>query len=294
MRRTFRTTAAVCAVLVVAACGTGSGPAGPDTSATGSSGGTTRTAPTTPPTTPPDAGPTTAATTATPGASAQLARFFRVVVAADARVRAVARRVNQDIGTDVIDPSAAADRAVTRLDVTDVARAVPAGTPAELQRSALGLYANLVSRRSSLVRFTEYSGNGPLPRTSEEARDILGCLRNGATPAANFAADLAAARRLAARTPAFVVRAPSSRAAADVAIRAAYVDIANGGCDTCGGYAPRPGPSLRVVWGEVPGWDDVTFDGRVGPASTIDELGGIAFTARYRQGTGWRVELNAC
>ncbi len=281
----------VAAVLAVSGCGQGtsggqpggsstSGTAGPSTSAT--------TAPRTP--TSESSSPSTSSTTrATRSALTQFTPFLRTASAIDAEIRAAAVKVNAGFHGDVIVIPESAARAVRALDPERLARVIPAGAPEQLERAALEIYANLVSRTDALG--VGYSDTGPISRTSQEGQEMLADLSNGSTPARNFPTDLAAVRTLAARTPAFAPAAPSSRTAANVFVRARYIDEYNGGCDTHGGWVPRPMPLVEVRWGRT-GGVTAPWDGVVGVRQVEDW--GIWFDATYLGGHVWSVELNAC
>ena len=97
-------------------------------------------------------------------------------------------------------------------------------------------------------------------------------------------ADLAAARAAAAAAPPVVVAASDSRAAAELALRIYWTDLANGCAAGGGGYlATKP---IVVVWksepqvGGGPPWDGRADD--------------LPFRATYAAPTGWKIELNAC
>lgn len=288
--------AAVAAAALVVGCGRGDGgptptaPGGvPTTTATsttgpdGSSSATGTSSDRPPGTVPP---PRTSSQAASGSALAQLAPFLDAVARADDDLRATAVLVNRGVRSDTVVLAPATVAAVRDLDTGGVARQIPAGAPTPILRSALGLEAGLSSRERAFVRVLEYADRSPLDRTSVEARDLLRCLANGAAPALAFPGDVAALRRLAAATPAFAVRPASSRAAADVAIRAAYARGHNEGCGECGGYAPRPMPLVPLRWtASTSSESGRSWDGTVG---------GIPFRARYTAKAGWSVELNAC
>jgi hypothetical protein len=93
-----------------------------------------------------------------------------------------------------------------------------------------------------------------------------------------FDDDLAAARSRAASLPPLSPAAPDSHAAAELAVRLAYINLANSGCDSGGGsLATEP---IAVDWKA-----DGEWDGRVAE---------IPFKATYAAGSGWKVDLNAC
>jgi hypothetical protein len=77
--------------------------------------------------------------------------------------------------------------------------------------------------------------------------------------------------------------APTSRAAAEVAVFVALVDKANGCSEECGGTVLRRLPTVR--------WDSDP-SGKSKASGTIG--GTVGFKATYDQSQGWMVELQAC
>jgi hypothetical protein len=167
-----------------------------------------------------------------------------------------------------------------------VARQIPAGLDRELLRRVLLVYSDLSSRRMAMSPIT-HAGQGVvvLPRsgptlTSPSAWEILDALGNGHAAAARFESDYAALRGLAAITPPFARQGDRSRAAAEVDVRVAYVDLANGGCAGTGGEVFTRLQPLQWRSGGGDRW-----------TGTIN---GVAFQAVYRYGGWWRVSLDAC
>lgn len=230
--------------------------------------------------------PTATSPPAQPRASAagQLAGFFAAAGQADARLKHATALVNGGIGTTSMHFSPAALAAVNALDTTPVAHAIPAGLSAELLRRVLLAYSDLESRTMSLKRIPESTNAAsPLPMSGQEGGYIYGCLRNGAPAAARFGADLASARALAQATQPVTVARPDSRAAADLALRIAFINGSNSGCMTCGGAVFTT--LTPVIWhpAYVPG---------VGHSDGT--IGGVGFVARYHVAQGWQVKLWAC
>ena len=120
-----------------------------------------------------------------------------------------------------------------------------------------------------------------VPVSDERASYTLDCLKNGTTPARSFAADLAAAREAAALAPPVPATDPSSRAAADLAVRLQYVDLANMGCMNCGGGRFT---TLTVTWHPVD----------VGGQLWDGDVDTIPFAAHYTAGSGWTAQIDAC
>jgi len=74
---------------------------------------------------------------------------------------------------------------------------------------------------------------------------------------------------------------PSSRAAADLAVRLQYVKLANSGCMSCGGARFT---TLTVTWYPV----------NVGGAYGDGDVDTIPFSAQYTPASGWTAQINAC
>ena len=285
-KRRLTVAAATTAVLVAGLAGCGSTIA-PGTGRTATPPAPATASPTTSPapaTTSP--APAVSSPAAPPRASAaeQLTGFFAAARLADARLRHAAVLVNGGIGTTSMRFSPAALAAVNALDMAPVAHAIPAGLPAELLRRVLLAYSDLESRTMSLVRVSESAYYpGPLPMSGQEGSYIYGCLRNGAPAAARFGGDLASARALAEVTQPMMLAQPDSRAAAELALRIAFIDGANSGCMSCGGAVFTT--LTPVIWhpAYVPG-----------AGRSDGTIGGVRFTARYHAARGWQVEIWAC
>ena len=219
--------------------------------------------------------PTAPASTAADG----LRRFFASAAAADRRLHAVAMLINGGIGSAGVGFPPATVAAVKAAQPVASAAAIPAGLRPRLLRAVMLVQSDLASRWYAFGPVTEGLRGPP----AYERDRVLDCLANGAPAAARFAADLAAARSLAASLPPIQAAAPGSRAAAEVAIRLEFIAKADGGCDSCGGYLATSPP--QIVWRHIPNAYGAPFDGTAG---------GIPFRASYRAGTGWSVFLNAC
>jgi len=147
------------------------------------------------------------------------------------------------------------------------------------------VYSDLVSRRDALNRIGEYAGESPLPRTAAHATELLGCLGNGASAAANFDTDLARLRSAAQGAAPAAATPVTDRAAAEVAIRTTLVDGANGGCASCGGQVDRSATLWPITWRKTELTPGDVWDGAIGT---------LLFRARYTATSGWSVQLNAC
>jgi hypothetical protein len=213
----------------------------------------------------------------------QLAGFFAAAWAADGQLRHAAVLVNQGIGKKSLDFSPAAIAAVKALDTSAAARAIPAGLPPELLRRTLVVYSDLVSRHLALARIAEFSSEYPMPRSAFDGKYLVRCMGNGATPAARFGADLAAARALAGATPAVTPPAPDSRAAAELALRIAQINLRNSGCMECGGYVFTT--LSPIVW-------QPKDEPEVGHSDGY--INGIRFRVDYHPGQGWSAVIWAC
>ena len=107
--------------------------------------------------------------------------------------------------------------------------------------------------------------------------------RNGATPAARFGGDLAAARALAGETPPVTPPAPDSRPAAELALRIYQIEQRNSGCMECGGYVFTT--LSPIVW--QPENEPI-----IGHSDGY--INGIRFRVDYHTGQGWSVTIWAC
>jgi len=225
------------------------------------------------------AGSGTTDTTAGPSAADDLAPFFAASVEVDQKLQVAADAVNARIGADTVSFDQATRDAIAASSPDAVAATIPAGMGPELEQAVLLVYSDLVSRFQSLndrLCVTEE----PYPRSELDPR----CFAAGHVAAGRFDADLAAARAAAAAAPPVVVAASDSRAAAELALRIYWTDLANGCAAGGGGYlATKP---IVVVWksepqvGGGPPWDGRADD--------------LPFRATYAAPTGWKIELNAC
>jgi hypothetical protein len=220
-----------------------------------------------------------ATTVARPTAARALHRFFAAAVRVDRRLHAAAILINGGVGsTSVHFPQATID-AIEAADPAASAATIPAGMRPDLLRAVVLVQSDLASRWYAFQPIREGLYGPP----AYERGRVLACLANGAPAARRFRADLATARTLARSLPPVAVAPRDSRAAAEVAIRLAFIDKADGGCDSCGGYLATDPP--QIVWRHIANAFGRPWDGTVGR---------ILFRAGYRAGTGWAVVLNAC
>jgi len=236
------------------------------------------------PATPPATGPPSSPTAS---ASSQLAAYLAAAGNADMQIKHASAQVNQQIGESTIHFTAAERAAVKELPGYTAAagKAIPAGLPPELLRRVMLSYSDLESRAAAF-RFLPYyrPAGGSLPVASADGRAILQDLKHGAPAAARFASDLAAVRDLASTTPPAAPLAANSHATAEVAIRVAFVNKANLGCGSSGGWLATTLPPVT--------WQSGTFPGT--SHHTDGSIGATPFTATYQAGGGWNVTIWTC
>jgi hypothetical protein len=225
--------------------------------------------------------PSNAPTTTAPRRTAadDLARFFAQAAGIDQKLHAAALLINGGIGMTSVQFNQATVDAVAAADPAPSAAAIPAGMTPDLLRAVILVQSDLASRWYAFDPVLR----GPEGPPAQERTRVLTCLANGARAAGRFDADLAAARALAAVSAPVRIARPASHAAAEVAIRLAFVDEANAGCDSCGGSVAAEPPA--IVWRQIANPYSGHWDGTAGR---------IPFRASYRPGRGWKVELNAC
>ncbi|HET9656605.1 MAG TPA: hypothetical protein VFP72_14705 [Kineosporiaceae bacterium] len=216
-------------------------------------------------------------------AADQLAGFFAAATRADGQLRRAAAEINRGIGPTTIRFDQRTVAAVRAIDLDAVVRAMPGGLPPALQRSLLQVYADLASRTAAMHDIELYAGQ-PLPRNGEGARTLFACLGNGSAPAGLFGSDLAAARRLAARTGPVSLARASSRSSAEIAIRTWLIHDRNYAGGGCGGYIPRPIVLEPITWKRIVLTGAGVWDGTIGE---------LPFRAQYTGQHGWRVVFAA-
>jgi hypothetical protein len=229
---------------------------------------------------------TTESTTTTTGPSAanDLAAYFAAASAVDANLKAAAAAANGAIGTNQITVSPTTIDTINAANPSAAATKIPPGLPLDvLQRVILvqsDLYSRFYAFRGFVMAVAQPGQTEVVPVSDERATYTLDCLKNGSTPARSFATDLAAAQA-AAQVPPVPATDPSSRTAADLAVRLQYVELANSGCMNCGGARFT---TLKVTWYPV----NVGGEYGDGDADTIP------FSAHYVPGSGWTVQIDAC
>jgi hypothetical protein len=224
------------------------------------------------PSTSPSASPSTPA-----NALPDLAPFLAKARLVDELLATAAGRINAGVGADRVTFDARTVAAVRAADPSPVLDAIPPGAGPALLRSVLTVYSGLVSRHKAMASVRV----GTFDRASADAREILRCLGNGHAAAARFPADLRAVETVVTRTPPLRPVARTSRAAAELAVRAADIRLRNSGCGECGGYVAT---SLATV----------RWDGAGSVTRYTGTVTGIPFVATYDRVRGWVAGLNAC
>jgi hypothetical protein len=215
-------------------------------------------------------------------AAEQLSGFFAEAERMHTQLRHAAALVNEGFRSDTVRLDRATLDAVRDVRPETLAQRIPGGLDRDRMRAVLLVYSELVSRRAAMNRVVEYASESPLARDSDQVRDLLACLAHGSAAAADFGADLAAAKAVASHGPPVTAR-PNSRDAAEVAVRAGYIRLANNGCGDCGGRVLRDLTPLTWSTGAPKGAEP--FEGTVV---------GIRFRAWYRSAQGWAVDFRAC
>ena len=224
--------------------------------------------------------------TSGPSEAGRLAAFFAAAARLDSRLHHAAALINGGVGATGISVRPATLAAVRGLTPAPVARAIPAGLPRPMLRSALLVYSDLESRVDSL-RFLALAGSPTVvPRGGATGRTLLRCLANGAPAAARYDGDVAALRARAQAAPSLASAPPQSRAAGELALRIRVIQLANLGCGSCGGRVFTT--LLPITWHPKK---------EIAPGSgsySNGTIGGISFLAAYRPGHGWSVLIYAC
>jgi len=228
----------------------------------------------------PESGAESDAPTEPRSGGAALAPFFAAVVQTDQNLKAAAEVVNGAIRDGTITIDRATIEAIDRGSPFAVAATIPTGLDPTVERAVLLVYSDVVSRYGAM-RGGDCVEVGTRPLADLNAD----CFVRGHEPSNRMPGDVAAARAAAADAPGTVTLDPAARESAELPLRIEYINKANMGCGTMGGYLATE--AIPVVWvTEDSGSPDVPpTDGRVG---------GIAFTARYDADSGWAVDLRAC
>jgi len=216
-----------------------------------------------------------------------MAGFVAAARVQDAKLRAAAVLINGGISTTTVTISTATANAVKAVDVDAVAAKIPAGLSNDLLTATIVVYSELVSRTDAMGLFRVpdvYDRQHVDPQVAPNAQQLLDCLGHGTPAARAFPGDLRSLGRLAATLPPVKIAAPSSRAAAEVAVQVASVDLVNGCADECGGTVVRRLPTVR--------WDGDPS----GKSTATGTLGGDLgdFDAKYQPPHGWIINLHVC
>jgi hypothetical protein len=209
-----------------------------------------------------------------------LAPFFAAVAETDQNLKAAADAVNAGIGNDTVTFDQATIDAIDRGSPSAVASTIPTGLDPTVEQAVLLVYSDLVSRYGAM-----HGGDCVQVGTRPLADLNVDCFVRGHEAASRTPGDVDAVHVAAAAAPATVTPDPGSRESAEVPLRMEYINGANMGCGTMGGYlATQPIP---VEW--------VTEDSGAPEVPPTDgRVGGVGFTASYDAGSGWTVDLRAC
>lgn len=230
----------------------------------------------------PESGPdvaTTLPSPATGSAAPALIPFFAAVSDIDARLQTAAAAVNASIGEQEITVDRSTVDLVESAAPWPAADAIPAGLDPATEQAVLLVYSDLVSRYGSL------NGDDCL-QVGTVPREAIGpdCFLRGHDAKVRLPDDVDAAQA-AAEASDITPADPGSAAAAEVQLRLMYINKANLGCGTTGGF--RATEPLPVVWVSEPSGDPSL-------PPTDGTVGGIRFRAEYDPSTGWTVDLLAC
>lgn len=297
-----RLSGAVMAMAVVTACasspvpGTATMTPSASTSSTAPSTSVPSTSPPTPaPTSEPPTSPRTSAQPSatveeprtgseTPGLEAgtaadALVPFFAAVDEIDGRLGVAAAAINAEMNDERVTFDQQTIDTVDAAAPWPAAHAIPAGLDPATEQAVLLVYSDLASRFGSL-RGGDCLQVGTVPRSSLNPE----CFARGHIAKVRLAGDVHAARAAAASSV-FVAASPDSSAAAEVLLRVEYINKANMGCGTMGGYiATEPIP---VDWSSEPSGDPTL-------PPTDGTVNGVRFHAGYADPAGWTIELLAC
>ena len=220
-----------------------------------------------------------AAPPATGSAAEALAPFFTAVTDIDARLQTAAAAVNAGIGDEQVTVDQATVDLVDAAAPWPAAEAVPAGLDPATEQAVLLVYSDLVSRWGAL-RGGDCLQVGTVPRNSLNAD----CFVRGHEAKVRMPGDVEAARAAAASSV-IGTPDPGSPEAAEVLLRIEYINKANLGCGTMGGYiATDP---VLVEWAGEPSGDPTL-------PPTDGKVNGVRFRAAFDETAGWSIELLAC
>lgn len=229
-------------------------------------------------------------------AAKAMAAFVAAARTQDTMLREAARLINGGISARTVSVTSQTAKAVKAVDLQSVAKTIPAGLSDDLLTGTMLVYSELVSRSDAMSHFrfpATYDRQHVDPLAIPNADQMLACLSHGAPAAHAFATDLQALEQLARTRPPVDVAAPTSRAAAEVAVYLALVNKANGCSDECGGTLLPRLPAVR--WDADPSGKNKA-SGALGETVRGPgfDLSHINFEATYQRSQGWIVNIRAC
>lgn len=219
---------------------------------------------------------TAAPTTTQPGGSAydQLVTFAQAAENMDQKLRHAAELINS-VGPPWTSPlPAGVVSSVEAAKPEAVATTIPYGLPHDLQRQAILVYSDLVSRRDAMRWFgtAGFPYDEPNPEMQQE---LLAALANGAPAAARFSTDLSELMSAAKASKPFSLALATSRDAAELLLLIEWTDGVNGGCASTGGMVITTLPT--IIWTD----------------NANGTISGVAFNANLVNGS-WQVTIQAC
>lgn len=222
--------------------------------------------------------PETGSTASIPMAARDLDGFLTHAAMADPALTEAASRINASATATEITYDQRTVDLLASASPEGLATLLPPGMPDPLQRAALLVYSDLVSRWAAM------SASCPHEVGTHPRSDYDNCFTQGGGAGSRFDADLAALTALARSTPTFTIPSQSSRDSEELAVRIHYIDEQNLGCGSTGGFvAIEPIP---VVWQVHP-----VAEGQEPWQGTV---GGIDFRGTHDETRGWMIVINAC
>lgn len=216
------------------------------------------------------------------GASAAeaLAPFIAAAAEADRNIAAAAAAVNASFNGEVVTFDAPTVALVAAAEPSAVGAAIPPGLHPDLERALLLVYSDLDSRFAAL-----HGESCVQPGTFSVDTIDPHCFVEGHAAAVRTHSDIEAAQALASASSAPATVPAGSPAAAEPAVRVAYIQGNNEGCGSHGGFvATAP---IDVHWSDP--------SAMVAAGSSLDgTAGGVNFTASYGGGADWTMHFRAC
>lgn len=212
-------------------------------------------------------------------AAEALVPFFAAVDEIDGRLRTAAEAVNAGLGEDTATFDQSTLDAIDAAVPWPAADAIPSGLDPATEQAVLLVYSDLTSRFGAMAG-GDCVQRGTVPRESLGAD----CFVRGHEAKVRMPGDVRAARAAAAAS-AVDPPDPSAPESAEVQLRIEYINKANLGCGTVGGFiATDPIP---VEWASEPSSDPTL-------PPTDGKVNGVRFRATYTESDGWAVNLLAC